>query len=161
MFLLAHKAFCAKKILEASAVLQKISGLTNNQELFNYQIEMVCLNEELFKLSETNIQLEEDARVYKQEVVRLQEDIEVMRSNFEKMFRQNTAFQSNIVNISNIECASDDKADSILEMYTSTPMQVRIGSVRSPLKSSQFEHCSDDEMDYTKSRAEFFTIKKH
>lgn len=45
MFILAHKAFCARKILEPSFVLQKLNGLGTNHEGFNYLVEMASLNE--------------------------------------------------------------------------------------------------------------------
>lgn len=63
--MLAHKAFCAKKILEASMVLQRLSQQFNSPELFNYQIEIASLNEELTKMAHLNCTLGEDVRMYK------------------------------------------------------------------------------------------------
>lgn len=93
--------------------------------------------------------------------MRLQDDIEIIKNNFDKALRQNVALENNLNNISNIECAGDDKADSVLELCTAVPNELQLNLLKSPTKLIHNEQWSDEELDYSKSpNKEFMTIKK-
>lgn len=79
----------------------------------------------------------------------------------DRALKQNVALESNLNNISNIECAGDERADSLLEYYAAAvPKENPISMLKSPVKT-YLEHGSDDDLDYSRSRArESVTIKK-